>query len=824
MAMLKYDVGFGGDDLLEYLATFDQAWNNGSATANTRTNSTYPIDFIVYNMKTDTVLNGNYTSSEAANLQCVQQAFSSSAFSLKTMLQGVETNRYGNIAATLSTIFDADTAICAMVETRYLYSYLFQVIGDKMLIPSYNNYTTSLILMNLTTGIAASIYPDGSLRQDVPSDVQIILNQLQPGTNTTFVHGNQYIVGAYMFQSAYFPDYFVFCINQTINIDSVGAVSSLLEDGSITTLLAGVNPDQSSFNRFLAYGEPAARGAAGLTAISLALSGRSGAIFTSGNMGRDCLTMYFPIQVTELSSNNYAMLVERDLTGLTSDLRKSFLASSISERDSHHEIIQYFLKKGRMYDANGAAVDEPSHHAFLLDCFYSSDLKCQTIDGDQICCALIEDENTVLQLRLKTGYMNRMIALAGYTMIAVVAIALIAIGSIRLLTRLVLDHIEKDYEGYREQIEKEKTQFSELVKDVMPPYISKKIMAGEKLIVDQHPQLTFLFSDIVSFTEKSRKLSTTQMVRMLGYMFMVEDGCAEYYGIHKIKTIGDAYFCVSGLEDAGRKAAPVKDNDATTIDSSHHDYDGAPREHGVGKPEENQVYRMVAFATTVQLLLSKDYTHYPERTDCFADLAGNDATGPLKMMSMRMGIHSGPAIAGVVDVGRAPQFDCLGPSVNLASRMESTAMVDRIQLSSPTYDFLRSVDVSNVFEFEEPKKTLVKGYGTIKTYHIRSSTLAVPEILIKTLLIDRATRRRFFSENGILQETGNDGSTYSQSHSSASRASATEDTGRDDYEVQPIQGLNSGPDTSPGFVQDSMISPPSRDNLFGDLPPVPEPP
>lgn len=837
LSVLKFDLGFPTATLVDYLKDFSDGWAaaGGNGTAN-RITVTYAIEMVVYNKPTDTVLFGPYTAAEARALDCVARPYTLDTIKdLVDSISGVGRSKAGHVAATLSAHIDADTVVCAMVETGALVDHLMGLIADKMLLSTFNNISARVAIYDAAADTSFNLLEGGVLSPTVPPSIHAIYRGMRPGENTTFTYMD-FIGGAYMYASPYFSNAFIYVLYQAVDLNSVGRVSKVFEDGAITTLLAGVNPDASSYDRYVTYGEPTFRAAAGLPAISLALSGRSGAIFTNGYRGRESLTMYFPLRISKLSATDYAMLIERDLTSLRKELRASFLESVINERSDHHRLQQYFIKQGRVHDAEGLYVSDPSHQGFLQECFYASDMVCRTVMGDQICCAFIEDENSVVELRLLKSYLNQMIVLAAFVLIAVACIAVIAIGSIRLLTRLVLDHIEKDYEGYREQIEKEKTQFSELVKDVMPSYISKRIMAGEKLIVDQHPQLTFLFSDIVSFTEKSRKLSTTQMVRMLGYMFMVEDGCAEYYGIHKIKTIGDAYFCVSGLDDAGKKDSHVRDNDATTIDSSHHDFGDVSRTNEVGRPEDSQVYRMVAFATTVQLLLSKDYTHYPERTECFADLAGNDATGALKMMSMRMGIHSGPAIAGVVDVGRAPQFDCLGPSVNLASRMESTAMVDRIQLSAPTYEFLRAVDVNNVFEFEEPKKTLVKGYGTIKTYHIRSSTLAVPEILIKTLRIDRATRRRFFAENGILQETGNESVSLSHSQSSASHTSHTDDNGmmRDDYEVQPIMingrtagGQDSGQDHSGSahpMPDNNLLRFPSRDNLFGELPPVPEPP
>ena len=304
--------------------------------------------------------------------------------------------------------------------------------------------------------------------------------------------------------------------------------------------------------------------------------------------------------------------------------------------------------------------------------------------------------------------------------------------------------IAEDFETFKEQIVREKKQFTDLIKDVMPQYIQQRIIGGEKLIVDMATQLTFLFADIVNCTDKCRNASTVEIVRLLGYTFYVQDTVAAHYNIHKLKTIGDCYLCVSGLEDIERKyendegQARVKGADG-----------GAAVDEGLQARQQHQIYRMASFAVVVQQILSRDFAHYPERNAAFRENAGTDL-GRMNMVHMQTGIHSGPCIAGVVDVGRSPMFDCFGPSVNLASRMETTAMIDRVQISAPTFQQLQKLDVNHAFDWDAPRKTLVKGYGTMDTYTIKSTTIAVPDVLVKTLMMDRVPKRRSFGETGLL--------------------------------------------------------------------------
>eukprot|EP00656_Telonema_subtile_P054990 TRINITY_DN8363_c0_g1_i1.p1 TRINITY_DN8363_c0_g1~~TRINITY_DN8363_c0_g1_i1.p1 ORF type:complete len:197 (-),score=5.28 TRINITY_DN8363_c0_g1_i1:81-671(-) len=163
---------------------------------------------------------------------------------------------------------------------------------------------------------------------------------------------------------------------------------------------------------------------------------------------------------------------------------------------------------------------------------------------------------------------------------------------------------------------------------------------------------------------------------------------------------------------------------------------------------------MVSFACLTQQLFGPGFSHYPEKTDCFREAAGLEPEDPveaMRMVRLRMGIHTGPAVAGVVDVGRAPHFDCFGPSVNLASRMESTSTAGRVQISGPSMEILATIDKENLFEFETPRKTLVKGYGTMVTYLIKSTNLKVPEQVLSNLHIERAQRRHFFAGDATPQ-------------------------------------------------------------------------
>ena len=602
--------------------------------------------------------------------------------------------------------------------------------------------------------------------------------------------------------------------------------------------------------------------------IRLGLSGYSGALFARGENGEEviagfcALTGYNAAVIIELPmavvDNLVMAILQRVIEQVTAGLDNDRTVALIGRNGTGQMI---FLSPSTQV---GNEVPRMVVNCFSDHLAYQLRNSGSSIDlGDHIAgkCKYFQNPHAViLSTRNRRRVSDRLWTFVGYGLAIGLSCALVSLLITRLLTRNVLDHIERDYVAYKQQIEAEKQQFSELVKDVMPSYISEKIMAGEKLIVEHHTQLTFMFSDIVGFTDRTRNMSTVEMVRLLGYTFMMEDGVAEYYGIHKIKTIGDGYFAVAGLEDSlerqnNEKAATLAEAAEEPPKGDTGDSDDGKKEvkeetHKAvavnGKKRDDQIYRMTAFAVVVQQLLSGSYVHYPEKTDCFLQSAGEDL-GQLKMLKIKMGIHSGPAIAGVVDVGRAPHFDCFGPSVNLASRMESTAPQDRIQLSGVTANLLNSKpEYSGVFDFEAPRKTLVKGYGTMMTYIIKATTLQVPEEIIEKLHIDRAVRRQYFGESGLQIGDGGEVSVGSRSNMSQSdlgsvasgegggqrrrsadrresKSSASEAEEAPRNQAQPSALLPSAPPTFDRPVQDAPVSapPPAATTTSPKAPPIP---
>ena len=172
--------------------------------------------------------------------------------------------------------------------------------------------------------------------------------------------------------------------------------------------------------------------------------------------------------------------------------------------------------------------------------------------------------------------------------------------------------------------------------------------------------MTLLFADIVDFTVLSSTMSASELVAVLNDVFTVFDGLVDDYGLEKVKTIGDAYMVVGGMSDG------VVDH----------------------------VERIAAMALDLE-----------------ASVARIEAAVRLGI-AFRIGIHCGPVVAGVIGT-RKFIYDVWGDTVNLASRMESTGVPGRIQITGAVMQRLEGA-----FSFEPRGLVDVKGKGPTPTWFL----------------------------------------------------------------------------------------------------------
>ena len=209
--------------------------------------------------------------------------------------------------------------------------------------------------------------------------------------------------------------------------------------------------------------------------------------------------------------------------------------------------------------------------------------------------------------------------------------------------------------GLLRDLEAERARSQRLLLNVLPQRIIDRINAGETLIADRHDDATVLFSDFVGFTSISSRLAPSVLVEELNAMFSAFDAICDRNGVEKIKTVGDAYLAVGGL---------------------------------TGDPEG-----VAAIAESAVAMLE----------------VVRDRASTAARWQMRIGINSGPIVAGIVGVSKFA-YDIWGDTVNLASRLESTSEPGRIQVAAPLADRL-----ADRFLFEPRGTVDLKGKGIVET-------------------------------------------------------------------------------------------------------------
>ena len=226
-------------------------------------------------------------------------------------------------------------------------------------------------------------------------------------------------------------------------------------------------------------------------------------------------------------------------------------------------------------------------------------------------------------------------------------------------------HLRDKEKELLEEISKEKDKSDKLLLNILPKDIANRLKSGESVIADKHNEVSILFADIVEFTPQTKNLNPVELVSILNDIFSKFDDLSVKYGIEKIKTIGDNYFSVSGLNQNSKISA------------------------------KNLVSMAIDMIKTI-----------------------NKINSDLKLMELniRIGIHSGPVVAGVIGKNKFA-YDLWGASVNMASRMESSGFKNKIQISERTYEL-----VKDYYKCEIREGVKIKGIGITNTYLVSGRT------------------------------------------------------------------------------------------------------
>lgn len=202
------------------------------------------------------------------------------------------------------------------------------------------------------------------------------------------------------------------------------------------------------------------------------------------------------------------------------------------------------------------------------------------------------------------------------------------------------------YRGYRNKtkhnviLDRKNMEIERLLLNILPAEVAHELRKTGKATPRNYEHVSVMFTDFRGFTTLADKMTPQELVTELGNCFMEFDNIIEKHGLEKIKTIGDAYMCAGGIPTPGEK----------------------------------HIYRMVSASLEIQQYI---YEKNKKRKE--------DGLAP---WDIRIGIHIGPVVAGVVGKKKYA-YDIWGSTVNIASRMESNGIPGHVNVSSAVYDIIK---------------------------------------------------------------------------------------------------------------------------------------
>ena len=198
----------------------------------------------------------------------------------------------------------------------------------------------------------------------------------------------------------------------------------------------------------------------------------------------------------------------------------------------------------------------------------------------------------------------------------------------------------REIERQKEIIETAKAQSDSLLLNILPDEIAEELKKFGKSYARKHNQVSVLFSDIKGFSSMAETLTPVKLVTQLDEVFGAFDNIIAKYDMEKIKTIGDAYMCACGL--------PL--------------------------PDQENAIKAVKAGMDMQRFINE------------FGLANKIQNLPV--FEVRIGIHTGPLVAGVVGLKKFA-YDIWGDTVNLASRMEQHSEAGKVNISGETYQLIK---------------------------------------------------------------------------------------------------------------------------------------
>nr|WP_294924919.1 adenylate/guanylate cyclase domain-containing protein [uncultured Flavobacterium sp.] len=258
----------------------------------------------------------------------------------------------------------------------------------------------------------------------------------------------------------------------------------------------------------------------------------------------------------------------------------------------------------------------------------------------------------------------------------IISLGFILLIAIALWNRL--NYVRKSREALK--IEKERSE--KLLLNILPEEIAEELKEKGFVNARDFNLVSILFTDFKSFTQTAEKMSPKDLVEEINVCFKAFDLISDKYDIEKIKTIGDSYMAAGGIPNPN--PASIKNIVLAGLEM---------QEFMIERKIQNSIINKPAF-------------------------------------EMRLGIHAGPIVAGIVGVKKF-QYDVWGDTVNTASRVESNGMAGKVNISQSLYNLIRH---EKCFQFQYRGDIYAKGKGEIKMYFVEKRDCNIDKRLV---LIDK---------------------------------------------------------------------------------------
>jgi len=285
--------------------------------------------------------------------------------------------------------------------------------------------------------------------------------------------------------------------------------------------------------------------------------------------------------------------------------------------------------------------------------------------------ALLTKDKALKELELEKETLTKNALLAGVAFLALLAFFLYTNYKQKDKTSKMLARQnneimlqKEEIESQRDDIEGQKKEIEGLMLNILPVEVAQELRKTGKATPRYYESVTVLFTDFKEFTRIAETLSAQDLVADLNQCFIAFDKIIDEFGLEKIKTIGDAYMCACGI----------------------------PSE------VEDHPQRTVRAALAIQKYIDDENASRKERGAAIWEL--------------RIGIHTGPVIAGVVGKKKFA-YDIWGNAVNLASRLETNGKEGKVNISETTYDL-----VKESFECVYRGKIYAKNIGDVSMYFV----------------------------------------------------------------------------------------------------------